>query len=66
LPHRLIFAYLEPRLGQANEREHRTEFVGLCALFVFHNQLFRVVDKRLVKAVWDVQLKVPAVHLCVT
>ena len=60
---RLLLAYLTPRLGEPNEREHRQEFVGLCSLFVFYNHLFRVVDKRLVKSLWDVQLKVPAVHL---
>ena len=60
---RCIHAYLEPRLGEFNEREQRSQFVGLCALFVFHFHLFRVVDKRLVKAVWDVQRKLPAIHL---
>lgn len=60
---RLMHAYLEPRLGEVNERTHRSQFVGLCGLFVFHHQLFRVVDKRLVKAIWDVQKKVPAVFL---
>jgi WASH complex subunit 7 len=60
---RRILGYLEPRLGEPNEREHRQDFVGLCALFVFYNHLFRVVDKKLVKSLWDVQLKVPAIHL---
>lgn len=60
---RIIFAYLDTRLGESNEREHRTDFVGLCALFVFHYQLFHVVDARLVKALWATQQKVPAVHL---
>lgn len=60
---RCMHAYLEPRLAESNESNHREQFVGLCALFVFHFRLFRVVDKRLVKALWDVQRKLPAVHL---
>ena len=60
---RLMHAYLEQRLGQPNERTQRHDFIGLVALFVFHHQLFRVVDKKLTKALWDVQHKVPVITL---
>eukprot|EP00039_Didymoeca_costata_P001169 m.50316 g.50316 ORF g.50316 m.50316 type:complete len:1190 (+) comp10662_c0_seq1:292-3861(+) len=60
---RILHKFLEPRLGEGNERDHRLNFVGLCALFVFHHQLFRVVDKRVIKSIWDTQHKISTVHL---
>eukprot|EP00051_Salpingoeca_urceolata_P019308 m.280544 g.280544 ORF g.280544 m.280544 type:complete len:1394 (+) comp19399_c4_seq16:109-4290(+) len=60
---KIMIQQLEPRVGEPNDREHRTQFVGLIGLFVFFEQLFGVLDKRMVKALWDMQRKIPAVFL---
>ena len=60
---RLLLSQVEQRLGAANERNLRHTFVGLCGLFLFHAQIFKSADKRLIKGLWDQQRKVPSVHL---
>jgi WASH complex subunit 7 len=40
------------------------KYVGICALFCLHYQLYRIDDKRQLKAIWDVYKKIPIVHLC--
>lgn len=60
---RVLQAQMEQHLAEPTEEEHRQHYVGLCALFCFHFFLFRVTDKRFLKALWDLQRKLPAVHL---
>eukprot|EP00731_Ephydatia_muelleri_P001294 Em0001g1294a len=60
---RNIFVHLESRIGEINEMDQRQKFVGFCGLLVFQYQLYNVVDKKMLRAVWDVQRKLPAVHL---
>lgn len=60
---RVMQARLEQHLGEATEEDHRQQYVGLAALFCFHFFLFRVTDKRMLKLLWDMQRKLPAVHL---
>ena len=71
---RSFFAYLEPRLGtiniqiimlinnlflaENNDLDHRHRFVGLCCLAVLHFQIFRVLDKKFLKGLWDIHKKV--------
>ncbi|XP_056000960.1 WASH complex subunit 4-like isoform X5 [Ostrea edulis] len=54
---------LEARIGESNEMDQRFKFVGLCGLYILHFQIFRVIDKKVFKSVWDVHKKIPAVHL---
>ena len=44
--------------GEYNELDGRMKYVGICALFCLHYQLYRVDDKRQLKAIWDVYKKV--------
>jgi WASH complex subunit 7 len=48
---RNMLATLEPRLGEANERDHRDNYVGLCGLVVLHYNLYNVIDKKVVKVI---------------
>ena len=45
-------------IGEYNELDGRMKYVGICALFCLHYQLYRVDDKRQLKAIWDVYKKV--------
>ncbi|XP_067685139.1 WASH complex subunit 4-like isoform X2 [Haliotis asinina] len=54
---------LESRMGEVNEIDQRYRFVGACGLYVLHFQIFRVLDKKLFKALWDIYKKVPCIHL---
>eukprot|EP01137_Pigoraptor_chileana_P013132 Opistho-2@66313 len=58
-----IFAFIDMRLGEANELDHRQKFVGLCGIFVFHFQLFRIFDKKMFQLIWNAHRKVPVVPL---
>ncbi|XP_070557659.1 WASH complex subunit 4-like isoform X2 [Ptychodera flava] len=60
---RSIFSYIEPRLGENNETDQRLKYVGLCALYVLQFQIFRVIDKKQFKMLWDVYKKIPAINL---
>ncbi|XP_041350230.1 WASH complex subunit 4-like isoform X3 [Gigantopelta aegis] len=58
-----IVVDLESRIGEMNEVDQRYQFVGLCGLYILHFQIFRVLDKRLFKSIWDVYKKIPCIHL---
>lgn len=60
---RSLFVFLEPRVGAANDRDHREQYFSVCCLFVLFHQLFRTHDQRLLKGMWEVQRRLPAVHL---
>ncbi|XP_076340851.1 strumpellin and WASH-interacting protein isoform X2 [Tachypleus tridentatus] len=60
---RNIFAQVEPKLGELNEIDTRAKLVGICALYVLHFYLFRTVDRKQFKQIWDTYKKVPAVPL---
>ncbi|XP_078001541.1 WASH complex subunit 4-like [Glandiceps talaboti] len=60
---RSIFTHIEPRLGESNEADQRIVYVGVCALYVLQFQIFRVIDKKLFKMLWDVYKKIPAISL---
>ncbi|KAK3584050.1 hypothetical protein CHS0354_031097 [Potamilus streckersoni] len=53
----------ESKIGESDELDHRYKFVGICGLYVLHFQLFRIMDKKVFKTLWDVYKKVPAIHL---
>lgn len=38
--------------------DQRYKFVGLCGLYILHFQIFRVIDKKVFKSVWDMHKKV--------
>ncbi|XP_059151833.1 WASH complex subunit 4-like isoform X4 [Physella acuta] len=54
---------LDARIGESNETEHRYKYVGAIGLFIIHFQIFRVLDKRIFKLIWDMYRKIPCVHL---
>ncbi|CAG5126289.1 unnamed protein product, partial [Candidula unifasciata] len=54
---------LDGRIGESNETDHRYKYVGAIGLFVLHFQIFRVLDKRIFRLLWDVYKKIPCVHL---
>jgi WASH complex subunit 7 len=61
---RSLLANIEPKLGEASELDGRMKYVGICALFCLHYQLYRIDDKRQFKIIWDIYKKIPIVYLC--
>lgn len=55
------FSVIEPRLGDVNEYD--TRLTDLCTLFVLHFYIFRTIDKKFLKSLWDTYKKIPAVPL---
>ena len=55
---RQLLTNIEPKLGEINELDARLKYVGVCALFSLHFQLYRTDDKKLGKSIWDVYKKV--------
>lgn len=53
--HFTIYLFLP---GESNEMDQRYKFVGLCGLYILHFQIFRVIDKKVFKSIWDVHKKV--------
>jgi len=60
---RQLLSSIEPKLGELSELDARTKYVGVCALFSLHYQLFRTDDKKLAKSIWDVYKRIPIIHL---
>ncbi|XP_043943762.1 WASH complex subunit 4 [Protopterus annectens] len=60
---RTIFSNVEAKLGEPSEIDQRDKYVGVCALYVLHYQIFRTADKKLFKTLLDVCKKVPAITL---
>ncbi|XP_057296069.1 WASH complex subunit 4-like isoform X2 [Hydractinia symbiolongicarpus] len=60
---RLIFQRIESRIGELNEINQRHRFVGILALYTLHFNIYRSLDKKFFKQLWDVYKKVPAIHL---
>ncbi|XP_071809991.1 WASH complex subunit 4-like [Asterias amurensis] len=60
---RTMFTQVEPKIGEINEIHQRLQYVGICGLYVLHFQIFRVIDKKMFKSLWDVYRKVPAMTL---
>ena len=44
--------------GEANEIDQRLKFVGLIGLFILHFQIFRTLDKKVYKQLWDIYRRV--------
>ena len=44
--------------GENNEVDQRHRYVGVCGLYMLHYQIFRIMDKKLFKSLWDVYKKV--------
>ncbi|XP_035226740.1 WASH complex subunit 4-like, partial [Stegodyphus dumicola] len=57
------FIVMEPKLGEVNEFDARLKLPDICCLFVLHFYLFRVIDKKFFKSLWDTHKKVPGVPL---
>ena len=38
--------------------DQRYRFVGLSGLYILHYQIFRVMDKKVFKSMWDIHKKV--------
>ncbi|XP_072038890.1 WASH complex subunit 4-like [Amphiura filiformis] len=60
---RTVFAQTEPRIGEVNETNQRLTYVGICGMYVLQYQIFRVIDKKVFRALWDVYKKIPAITL---
>nr|KAG5706407.1 hypothetical protein BaRGS_033168 [Batillaria attramentaria] len=56
-------AELESRVGEPNEVDQRFHLLGVTSLFILHFQIFRVLDKRTFRSIWDLYKRVPCVHL---
>jgi hypothetical protein len=54
---RQLLVNIELKLGEYNELDGRMKYVGICALFCLHYQLYRIDDKRQFKLIWDVYKK---------
>lgn len=44
--------------GEANETDHRVQFVGVIGMYILHFQIFRIIDKKLFKSIWDIYKRV--------
>ena len=44
--------------GESGEIDQRKTFVGFLGLFSLHVQLFRQIDKKFIKQIWEVHRKV--------
>ncbi|XP_015922482.2 WASH complex subunit 4 [Parasteatoda tepidariorum] len=60
---RKFFMVIESKIGESNEFDARLKIPDVCCLFVLHFYLFRVMDKKFFKSLWDIYKKVPAVPL---
>nr|XP_002122062.1 WASH complex subunit 4 [Ciona intestinalis] len=60
---KIIFVRLEPKLADPTQTEHHLQFVGLCALFTLHYLIFRNLDRKLFRQMWDSYKKLPCVTL---
>lgn len=60
---KMAFSQLEPKLGEPGEMDGRQKAVGIFALYVLHFGIYRTVDRKLFKSLWDVHKILPAVHL---
>ncbi|XP_031573328.1 WASH complex subunit 4-like [Actinia tenebrosa] len=58
-----MFQNIEPRLGETTEVDQRQRYVGLLGLYVLHFQIYKGLDKKFFKVLWDVYKKVPSIHL---
>lgn len=58
-----VFSFVVTISGEANEVDQRIHLVGVTSLFILHFQIFRALDKRMFRSVWDLYKKVPCVHL---
>ena len=47
-----------PFKGESNEMDQRFKFVGAIALYILHYQLYRIVDKKMFRTLWEVNKKV--------
>lgn len=63
---KLIYEEVEPVLNDNSNKEIRYKFVILCCLCVLYNQIYRNLDKKFFKNVWDAYKKAPIVNLCGT
>lgn len=54
---------LETRIGESMETSQRYKYMGVIGLFILHFQIFRMLDKRIFKIIWDVYKKIPCVHM---
>ncbi|XP_067134049.1 WASH complex subunit 4 isoform X3 [Centruroides vittatus] len=57
------FMLIEPKIGDNAELNARRRIVDICALYVLYYSLFRIVDKKFFKSLWDVYKKLPGIHL---
>ncbi|KXJ13484.1 WASH complex subunit 7 [Exaiptasia diaphana] len=60
---KIMFQNIEPKLGETSEVDQRQRFVGLLGLYVLHFQIYKGLDKKFFKLIWDVYKKVPAINL---
>ncbi len=58
---RQLLVNIEPKLGEPNELDGRMKYVGICALFCLHYQLYRTDDKRQFRIIWDIYRKVKSI-----
>ncbi|KAG0442672.1 hypothetical protein HPB47_015636 [Ixodes persulcatus] len=54
---------VDAKLGETNELDKRKQLIGIYALYVLYYYIYRTIDKKFFKALWDVYKKVPAVHI---
>lgn len=57
------FNQVDEKLGETNELDKRKQLIGIYALYVLCYYIYRTIDKKFFKTLWDVYKKVPAVHL---
>ena len=60
---RNFLGMIEPKICELNETRQRHQYVAVVALYILHFQLFRSVDKKLFKSIWDVHKKLPGIIL---
>uniref|UniRef100_H2ZAQ0 WASH complex subunit 4 n=1 Tax=Ciona savignyi TaxID=51511 RepID=H2ZAQ0_CIOSA len=58
-----LFLQLDAKLADPAESKQHLQFVGLCSLFTLHYLIFRNLDRKLLRQLWDSHKKLPCVTL---
>lgn len=58
-----LFSQMESNLNELTDSMQWCRIVGIFALFVIHFHLFKTIDRKIYRSLWDIHKKLPAVTL---
>jgi len=53
-----IYSSIIARVGDSNETTQRSKLIGFCGLIILHNKLYNMIDRKFLKAVFELHKKV--------